>query len=98
MTNEEAIEKLEELKTVAPNENYAFDCARQLAIKALKNQPKYERALDMAVKDGNKVGVDIYCAPTADGCPYSEEGRLSHCCECGMAYYKHKAGIEDDAK
>ena len=98
MTNEEAIEKLKELKTVAPNENYTFDCARKLAIKALKNQPKYERALDMAVKDGNKVGVDIYCAPAAYDCPYSEDGRLSHCCECGMAYYKHKAGIEDDAK
>ena len=98
MTNEEAIEKLEELKTVASNENYTFDCARQIAIKALKNQPKYERALDMAVKDGNKVGVDIYCSPAADDCPYREEGRLSPCCECGTAYYKHKTGIEDDAK
>jgi hypothetical protein len=98
MTNEEAIEKLKELKTVATNENYAFDCARKLAIKALKNQAKYEHALKMAVKDGNKAGVDIYCAPAADGCPYSEDGRLSYCCECGTAYYKHKAGIEDDAK
>ena len=95
MTNEEAIEILEFIDQQGHKE---FSSACQIAIKALKNQPKYERALDMAVKDGNKVGVDIYCAPTADGCPYSEEGRLSHCCECGTAYYKHKTGIEEDAK
>ena len=92
MTNEEAIEKLKELKTVAPNENYAFDCARQLAIKALKNQAKYERALDMAIE----CITDCDQCPTYVPCGLNDNGNGWSCSVMIKQALKREAGIEDN--
>ena len=91
MTNEEAIEKLKELKTVAPNENYG---AFQLAIKALKNQTKYERALDMAVE----CITDCDQCPTYVPCGLNDNGNGGSCSVMIKQALKREAGIEDDAK
>ena len=104
MTNEEAIEILTAAgKRRAKPE--LFD-ALDMGIAALKNQErmqrelksldgiaetcdKLERALEMAVRDSDKIGTDIWC----HDCPYEDDVRLEHCWECGVEYYKRKAGI-----
>ena len=105
MTNEEAIEILTAAgKRRAKPE--LFD-ALDMGIAALKSQErmqrelksldgiaetcdKLEKALEMAVRDSDKSGTDIWC----HDCPYDEDDvRLEHCWECGVEYYKRKAGI-----
>ena len=83
--------------------------AMRLAIKALESQErmqrelksldgiaetcdKLDRALHMAVRDSDKSGTDIWC----EDCGYEEDERLNKCWECGMKYYRRKAGIEVD--
>ncbi|MGL6017023.1 MAG: hypothetical protein ACRCZU_13270 [Selenomonadaceae bacterium] len=66
--------------------------ALEEAIKALENQPKYEKALELSVRDGDKCGVDIYCDQWP--CAYDDSECLEHCCECGIKYYKQQAGLE----
>ena len=86
MTNEEAVKIIESLgpdDSVHGWRNTAD--AFNLAIKALENQAKYEKALERAVHDyviilkkidaGNEMTVESL---TADG----------------VKYYKHKAGLE----
>lgn len=63
-----------------------------LASEALDNQPKYEEALEMAVRDSDETGTDVWC----HDCPYDDDSKLEHCWECGAEYYKRKAGIEVD--
>lgn len=105
MTNEEAIEILTAAgKRRAKPE--LFD-ALDMGIAALKNQErmqrelksldgiaemcdKLEKALEMAVRDSDEVGTDIWCHV----CPYGDDERLNHCWECGVEYYKRKAGID----
>lgn len=105
MTNEEAIEILTAAgKRRAKPE--LFD-ALDMGIAALKNQErmqrelksldgiaetcdKLEKALEMAVHDSDKQGTDIWC----HDCPYGDDERLNHCWECGIKYYKRKAGID----
>ena len=66
--------------------------ALEEAIKSLEDQPKYEKALELSVRDGDKCGVDIYCDQWP--CVYDDSERLEHCCECGIKYYKQQAGLE----
>ena len=83
--------------------------ALEAAIKALENQErmqrelksldgiadtcdKLDRALHMAVRDSDKTGTDVWC----HDCPYGDNERLDHCCDCGIKYYKREAGIEAD--
>ena len=105
MTNEEAIEILTAAgKRRAKPE--LFD-ALDMGIAALKSQErmrrelksldgiaetcdKLEKALEMAVRDSDKSGTDIWC----HDCPYGDDERLNHCWECGIKYYKRKAGID----
>ena len=63
-----------------------------MAAEALEEKPKYEEALEMAVRDSDKSGTDIWC----EDCGYEEDERLNKCWECGMKYYRRKAGIEVD--
>lgn len=51
---------------------------------------KLENALEMAVRDSDKQGTDIWC----HDCPYGDDERLNYCWECGVKYYKRLAGIE----
>ena len=105
MTNEEAIEILTAAgKRRAKPE--LFD-ALDMGIAALKSQErmqrelksldgiaetcdKLEKALEMAVRDSDKYGTDIWC----HDCPYDDDVKLEHCWECGVKYYKRKAGID----
>ena len=105
MTNEEAIEILTAAgKRRAKPE--LFD-ALDMGIAALKSQErmrrelksldgiaetcdKLEKALEMAVRDSDKSGTDIWC----HDCPYGDDEGLNHCWECGIKYYKRKAGID----
>ena len=105
MTNEEAIEILTAAgKRRAKPE--LFD-ALDMGIAALKSQErmqrelksldkiaetcdKLEKALEMAVHDSDKQGTDIWC----HDCPYGDDERLNHCWECGIKYYKRRAGID----
>lgn len=105
MTNEEAIEILTAAgKRRAKPE--LFD-ALDMGIAALESQErmqrelksldgiaetcdKLEKALEMAVRDSDKSGTDIWC----HDCPYGDDERLNHCWECGVEYYKRKAGID----
>ena len=105
MTNEEAIEILTAAgKRRAKPE--LFD-ALDMGIAALKSQErmqrelksldkiaetcdKLEKALELAVHDSDKQGTDIWC----HDCPYGDDERLDHCCDCGVEYYKRKAGID----
>lgn len=59
----------------------------KLAIKALENQPKYEKALAMACE----------LVPKSDWC-YTKEHVCDKrgCTMCMIAYFKKKAGIEVD--
>ena len=83
--------------------------ALEAAIKALENQErmqrelksldgiadtcdKLDRALHTAVRDSDKTGTDVWC----HDCPYDDDVKLEHCRECGVKYYKRKAGIEAD--
>ena len=80
--------------------------AMRLAIKALESQErmqrelksldgiaetcdKLDRALHMAVRDSDKTGTDVWC----HDCPYGDDERLDHCSDCGVDYYKRKAGM-----
>ena len=105
MTNEEAIEILTAAgKRRAKPE--LFD-ALDMGIAALESQErmrrelksldkvaetcdKLEKALEMAVRDSDKGGTDIWC----HDCPYEDDVRLEHCWECGVEYYKRRAGID----
>lgn len=105
MTNEEAIEILTAAgKRRAKPE--LFD-ALDMGIAALESQErmrrelksldgiaetcdKLEKALEMAVRDSDKSGTDIWC----HDCPYGDDERLNHCWECGIKYYKRRAGID----
>lgn len=105
MTNEEAIEILTAAgKRRAKPE--LFD-ALDMGIAALESQErmrrelksldgiaetcdKFENALEMAVRDSDKSGTDIWC----HDCPYDDDVKLEHCCDCGVEYYKRKAGID----
>jgi uncharacterized paraquat-inducible protein A len=91
MTIEEAVKIIE---SVGPDSSvYGWRKvadAFNLAIKALENQPKYENALELAVRDSDKSGTDVWC----EDCGYEEYERLNKCWECGMKYYKRKAGLE----
>ena len=91
MTNEEAILIIDSLPAKSDVYNWR-DVADAFgtAIKALQNAKKYEKALELAVRDSDKSGTDIWC----HDCPYGDNERLDHCWECGMKYYKRKAGIE----
>ena len=89
MTNEEAIEILSgDRNNISVG---AWKIAVVMAIESIENQPKYEWALEMAVRDSDKSGTDIWC----HDCPYDDDSRLEHCWECGMKYYRRKAGIDD---
>ena len=105
MTNEEAIEILDAAGK-RRNKPELFD-ALDMGIAALKNQErmqrelksldgiaetcdKLENALEMAVRDSDKSGTDIWC----HDCPYDDDVKLEHCWECGVEYYKRKAGID----
>ena len=104
MTNEEAIEILTAAgKRRAKPE--LFD-ALDMGIAALKNHErmqrelksldgiadtcdKLDRALHMAVRDSDKTGTDVWC----HDCPYGDNERLDNCSDCGVDYYKRKAGM-----
>ena len=92
MTNEEAVKIIESL---GPDDSeYGWRKvadAFNLAIKALTDKPKYEMALFMAVSDSSDHGTDVWCKD----CPY-EKIIPQHCCECGVRYYKHNVGLDDD--
>ena len=105
MTNEEAIEILDAAGEGRTQTEF-FD-ALDMGIAALKNQErmqrelksldgiaetcdKLENALEMAVRDSDKSGTDIWC----HDCPYDDDVKLEHCWECGVEYYKRKAGID----
>ena len=105
MTNEEAIEILDAAGEGRTQTEF-FD-ALDMGIAALKNHErmqrelksldgiaetcdKLENALEMAVRDSDKSGTDIWC----HDCPYGDDERLDHCWECGVAYYKRRAGID----
>ena len=105
MTNEEAIEILDSVGEGRTEEDWY--AAIDMGIAALKNQErmhrelksldgiaetcdKLEKALEMAVRDSDKSGTDIWC----HDCPYGDDERLNHCWECGVEYYKRKAGID----
>ena len=105
MTNEEAIEILDAAGK-RRNKPELFD-ALDMGIAALKSQErmqrelksldgiaetcdKLENALEMAVHDSDKSGTDIWC----HDCQYGDDERLDHCCDCGVDYYKRKAGID----
>ena len=106
MTNEEAIEILTAAgKRRAKPE--LFD-ALDMGIAVLKSQERMQRelksldgiaetcdklewALEMAVHDSDKSGTDIWC----HDCPYGDDERLDHCCDCGVEYYKREAGINE---
>ena len=79
MTNEEAIEIL----TAAGKRRAKLDGIAETC-------DKLEKALEMAVRDSDKSGTDIWC----HDCPYGDDERLNHCWECGVEYYKRKAGID----
>ena len=93
MTIEEAIKHCEE------KANGCSECASdhaQLAgwlkelVKLREEQGKYENALELTVRDSDKSGTDVWC----HDCPYDDDSKLEHCWECGVEYYKRKAGIE----
>ena len=89
MTNEEAIEILSgDINNISVG---AWKIAVMMAIESIENQPKYEWALEMAVHDSDKSGTDIWC----HDCPYEDDVKLEHCWECGMKYYRRKAGIDE---
>ena len=58
--------------------------------RIIKKNNELEKALEMAVRDSDKSGTDIWC----HDCPYGDDERLNHCWECGIKYYKRKAGID----
>lgn len=88
MTNEEAIEILSsDRNDISVG---AWKIAVMMAIESIENQPKYEWALELAVRDSDKSGTDVWC----HDCPYGDDERLNHCWECGVEYYKRKAGID----
>ena len=92
MTNEEAAKIIDPLiPDDSWHEWHDVADAFNLAIKALQNQPKYEEALEMAVRNSDKSGTDIWC----HDCPYEDDVKLEHCWECGMKYYRRKAGIDE---
>ena len=105
MTNEEAIEILDAAGEGRTQTEF-FD-ALDMGIAALKSQErmqrelksldgiadtcdKLEKALELAVRDSDKTGTDVWC----HDCPYGDDERLNHCWECGVEYYKRKAGID----
>ena len=51
---------------------------------------KLEKALELAVRDSDKTGTDVWC----HDCPYEDDVKLEHCWECGVEYYKREAGID----
>lgn len=88
MTNEEAIETLELMDRDAKG----LSPARQMAIKALKNQVKYERALDMAIEcitDCDQCPAYVRCDGNANG---------GSCSTLIKSALKRVNGIEDDTK
>ena len=106
MTNEETLSVLIMMRDNCVSE--IKQRALEAAIKALENQErmqrelksldgiaetcdKLEKALEMAVHDSDKSGTDIWC----HDCPYGDDERLDHCCDCGVEYYKRKAGIDN---
>ena len=90
MTNEEAILIIDSLPAKSDVYNWR-DVADAFgtAIKALQNAKKYEKALELAVHDSDKQGTDIWC----HDCPYGDNERLDNCIDCGVDYYKRKAGM-----
>ena len=104
MTNEEAIEILDAAGEGRTQTEF-FD-ALDMGIAALKSHErmqrelksldgiaetcdKLENALEMAVRDSDKSGTDIWC----HDCPYGDNERLDNCSDCGVDYYKRKAGM-----
>ena len=105
MTNEEAIEILDAAGEGSTEKDWytALDMGiaalksqerMQRELKSLdgiaETCDKLENALEMAVRDSDKSGTDIWC----HDCPYGDNERLDNCWECGVAYYKRLAGIE----
>ena len=91
MTNEEAILIIDSLPAKSDVYNWR-DVADAFgtAIKALQNAKKYEKALELAVRDSDKTGTDVWC----HDCPYGDNERLDNCSDCGVKYYKRRAGID----
>ena len=98
MTNEEAIEELKRIDTdllkTADCGNKTSECmaagrgrkAMRLAIKALENKDKYEKALKMTCeKIAASVDVDCYKIECDKG---------GDCIRCAIEYYKREAGID----
>jgi hypothetical protein len=89
MTIEEAVKVIESEHVWLPR-TYGWrkvEDAHEMAIKALENQPKYEKALAMACE----------LVPKSDWC-YTKEHVCDKrgCTMCMIAYFKKKAGIEVD--
>lgn len=89
MTNEEAIEILEFIDQQGHKE---FSSACQIAIKAIKDQPKYKRALHMAIECIN----DCCECPAYVNCDGNANG--GNCVTLIKSALKRINGIEDDAK
>lgn len=93
MTNEEAIKILLDLSLEDDIDGWVLTSREHKAIcmaaEALEEKQKYEEALEMAVRDSDKSGTDIWC----EDCGYEEDERLNKCWECGVEYYKRKVGI-----
>lgn len=90
MKNEEAILIIDSLPAKSDVYNWR-DVADAFgtAIKALQNAKKYEKALELSCRDSAKAGLNKLC----NDCQYGYDERLYHCWECGVDYYKRKAGM-----
>ena len=104
MTNEEAVKIIE---SVEPDPSvYGWrkvEDAYKMAIKALRNQAKYETALATAMHDtrtaiqqanDNQLPLNIDSKWCNDHCKYGGKDKEVSCEDCGVKYYKHKVGIE----
>lgn len=98
MTKEEVIYQLESLKSNSQSfitedspDVWEKDVkAIDITINSLNDYDKLEKALEMAVRDSDKSGIE-WCHE----CPYDDyDVNLEHCWECGVEYYKRLAGIE----
>lgn len=72
-------------------------------IELRENQDKYERALAMAMHDtrtaiqqanDNQLPLNIDSKWCNDHCKYGGKDKEVSCEDCGVKYYKRKAGIE----
>lgn len=104
MTDEEAV-KIIESEHVWLLRTYGWrkvEDAHEMAIKALRNQAKYETALATAMHDTRESihQANNNCLPETDSrwcndhCKYGGKEEEVSCEDCGVKYYKHKVGIE----